>query len=118
MHKVMVVEDEGLLADLLDDLLKIEGYHVLRPDDYRNLLPELHAFRPDALIMDVLLDDINGLDILENIRSNHELKDIYVVAISGLDYESQSMQRGANKFLMKPFMPDELVNLLDKELRN
>lgn len=101
-----------MLVDLLRDLLTLEGYEVLAtasPDDF---MQDLRAQAPDAVLIDVNLRDANGLELLDQIRSQDELKDLFVVLTSGLDFGRESEQRGADAFLMKPYMPEDLVQLL------
>jgi DNA-binding response OmpR family regulator len=112
---IMVLEDEDVLFGLLQDLLAFEGYLVVKPEKIENLLNEMRLFRPDAMLIDVNLKGANGLDILGQVRADNELKEMPVFVSSGMDYRAESMERGADAFLMKPYMPDELVNLLKQK---
>lgn len=114
--RVMVLEDEPVLLDLLQDLLGIEGFEVVKPAKLDNLVEEMRAEPPDALLIDVNLKGASGLDLLDKIRADAQLKDKYVVMTSGMDYRRESLAHGANDFLMKPYMPDELVKLLKDKL--
>jgi CheY-like chemotaxis protein len=67
---------------------------------------------PDAVLMDVHLGGQNGLQILESIRNNHNLADVRIVMTSGLNMKDECLERGASAFLLKPFMPDDLINVL------
>lgn len=116
--KVMVLEDEPVLFELLHDLLGFEGYSVSKPELFENLLEELRAERPDAVLMDVNLKGANGLDLLTEIRADEDLKGTFVLISSGLDYRQESLQRGADDFLMKPYMPDDLVKILKTQLND
>jgi CheY-like chemotaxis protein len=62
--------------------------------------------------MDVHLGEQSGMEILEAIRKNKDLSDVRIVMTSGLNMKDECLRRGANAFLMKPFMPDDLLNLL------
>jgi CheY-like chemotaxis protein len=118
MPKIMVVEDEKILYELLRDLLGFEGYEVVKPNAPETLLEDMRAMRPDGLILDVYLNGVNGLDFLEGIRQDEALKDIYVLATSGMDHAQEARQRGADDFIMKPYMPDELVQLLQTRMKH
>ena len=113
--RIMVVEDEPILVELLQELLAFEGYEVLLPQSPDTLVADLRNEHPQAVLMDVNLDGVSGLDLLDQIRADDDLKDIFVVLSSGLDYERESKDRGADVFLMKPYMPDDLVKLLPAE---
>ena len=115
--RVMVLEDQADLSELIQELLSFEGYEVLRPKTFENLIEDLQESRPDAVLMDVNLNGVSGLDLLSKMRSDEKLKDTYVVLSSGSDLRRESLQRGANDFLMKPYMPDELVKLLNQKIK-
>ena len=73
------------------------------------------AFRyekPDVLLMDVHLGDQNGLDIVTTIRENKDFSQMNIVMTSGLNVKEECLRRGANHFLLKPFMPDDLLRVL------
>jgi DNA-binding response OmpR family regulator len=116
--KVMVLEDEATLVDLLHDLLGLEGYEVSRPNSADTILADLYSNRPDAILLDVNLKGANGLDLLGKIRADETLKDIFVVLSSGMDYRQESLARGADDFLMKPYMPDDLMKILNQRMKN
>lgn len=113
----MILEDDKILFSLLKDILKFEGYEVVGLENFENVLPDLREERPQGIILDVLLNGRNGLDILHEIRQDEVLKDIYVLASSGMDYTEEARQRGADDFIMKPYMPDELIKLLGQKLK-
>ena len=115
--KVMVLEDQADLSELLQELLSFEGYEILRPKTFENLIEQMQTSRPDAVLMDVNLNGANGLELLSKMRTDEKLKDTYVVLSSGSDLLRESLRRGANDFLMKPYMPDELVKLLNQKIR-
>lgn len=115
VKRIMVVEDEPILVELLQELLAFEGFEVLLPQSHATVVADLRNEHPQAVLMDVNLDGASGLDLLDQIRADDDLKDIFVVLSSGLDYERESKARGADVFLMKPYMPDDLVKLLPAE---
>lgn len=110
--RILVLEDQEDLYQLLHDLLTFEGYQIHRPTQFTDLVSELQAHPADAVIADVNLHDVNGIDLVEELRRQDALKDVYVLLTSGMDYRQEALQRGANDFLQKPYMPDELVDLL------
>jgi DNA-binding response OmpR family regulator len=115
--RILVLEDEEVLYDLLFDLLSIEGYEVARPGRFHDLVHEMQANPPDAVIMDVNLKGADGLQLLGDLRAQPAFKDTYVLLTSGLDYRKECLQRGASDFLQKPYMPDELVSLLARHIK-
>ena len=114
----MVLEDETVLVDLLQDLLGLEGYEVSKLKSNENILADMRSTRPDAVLMDVNLKGVNGLELLGKIRADEDLKDTLVVLSSGLDYRQESLARGADDFLMKPYMPEDLMKILSQKIKN
>ncbi|MBX3045897.1 MAG: response regulator transcription factor [Anaerolineales bacterium] len=113
---ILVLEDEEMLYQLVHDLLSIEGYKVNRLTDFARLAEELRSNPADAIVADVNLRGANGIELVEGLRSQPGFNDVYVLLTSGIDYRQEALQRGANDFLQKPYMPDELVSLLAQRL--
>jgi len=100
------------MISLLKTLLKMEGFDVLALDVNSDVPAAVQREKPQTLFMDVHLGEQSGMEILEAIRKNKELSDVRIVMTSGLNVKDECLSRGANAFLMKPFMPDDLLNLL------
>lgn len=112
MAKVLLAEDDETMVSLLKTLLTMEGFEVLGLDVDADVPAAVRREKPDALFMDVHLGGQSGMQILQEIRSNHDLADVRVVMTSGLDVKEQCIRSGANAFLLKPFMPDDLIKAL------
>lgn len=112
MAKVLLAEDDPTMLSLLRTLLKMEGFEVLIVNDDSDVPAAVQREKPDVLLMDVRLGEQNGLEILESIRQNQELSNVRVVMTSGLNMKDECLGQGANAFLLKPFMPDDLLRLL------
>jgi CheY-like chemotaxis protein len=72
--------------------------------------------RPDVLLLDVHLPHINGLEVLDQVRGDEETRDLKVVMTSGLNLELECKNHGADDFLLKPYMPDDLLKILARNL--
>jgi len=112
MAKILLAEDDLTMISLLKTLLKMEGFEVLALDVNSDVPAAVEREKPQTLFMDVHLGQQSGMQILEAIRKNEDLSDVRVVMTSGLNVKDECLSRGANAFLMKPFMPDDLLNLL------
>ncbi len=114
MPKVMLVEDDETLIGLLQTLLKMEGFEVAVPQrgSIDHLTTALRQTRPEVILMDVHMHGANGLDLLRQIRGDPDLAKINIIMTSGMDLEDQCLAAGANSFLLKPFIPDELVHAI------
>ncbi|MEW6028772.1 MAG: response regulator [Chloroflexota bacterium] len=114
MLKVLLAEDDATMVSLLKTLLKMEGFEVVSLDSDADVVDAVRRERPDVLLMDVHLSDQNGLDVLKSLREaeGEEGNRVRVVMTSGLNVEQECRDRGADEFLLKPFMPDDLIAIL------
>ena len=106
--KVLLAEDDFTMVSLLKTLLKMEGYEVVTVEADADVTQEIRAQKPDVLLMDVHLFKQNGLDILDEIRNSEDINNVRVLMSSGSNVKEECMRRGADGFLMKPYMPDDL----------
>jgi CheY-like chemotaxis protein len=100
------------MVSLLTTLLKMEGFEVMALDVSADIPAAVEREKPDAIFMDVHLGERSGMDVLEAIRKNQDTDSVRVVMTSGLNMEEECMRLGANAFLQKPFMPDDLISVL------
>jgi CheY-like chemotaxis protein len=112
MAKILLAEDDATMVSLLKTLLKMEGFEVVALDVNSDVATAVQREKPDALFMDVHLGGQSGMQILEAIRKNNDLASLRVVMTSGLNVKDECLLRGANAFLLKPFMPDDLISVL------
>ena len=109
MSKVLLGEDDPTMVSLLTTLLKMEGFDVLVAEAEADIPALVRSELPDLLFLDVHLGHQSGLDILESLRKQDGIRDVRVIMTSGMNLQEDCMARGANAFLLKPYMPDELV---------
>ena len=112
MVKILLAEDDPTMVSLLKTLLKMEGFDVVALDASSDVAAEVEKENPHALFMDVHLGGQSGMQILEKIRANEQNSRIKIVMTSGLNMKDECMSRGADVFLLKPFMPDDLISAL------
>lgn len=118
MTLIGLVDDDLSTRTLLKTLLELDGYQaqIFGQENVDEIIAALEERRPDVVILDVHLRYVNGLEVLDRIRQNHVLKDLLVVISSGLDYSQRCAEAGANAFLMKPYMPEDLFVILREQL--
>lgn len=97
---------------LLKTLLNLEGYEVVTLDITDDVIGKARSENPDVLMMDVHLAGKNGVDVLTQLRTHEDLMDIFVIMSSGMNVEYECRDAGANAFLLKPFMPDDLIAVI------
>jgi DNA-binding response OmpR family regulator len=111
--KILLAEDDVTMISLLKTLLKLEGFQVVALDADDDIPAAVRREKPDVLLLDVYLSRQSGLDILESLRRSKDTNGVRVVMTSGLNVKDECMRRGANGFLLKPYMPDDLIGLLN-----
>jgi len=117
--KVALVDDDSSMQAVLRTLLEIEGFQVVVIPDRMNLeeiIVEIRKEKPDVLLLDVHLRKTNGFDVVQQVRGDIDIGNMRVVMSSGMDLKDRCMASGANDFLMKPYMPDELIQKLYGEI--
>jgi two-component system, OmpR family, response regulator MprA len=117
MH-ILVVDDESAVRDAIERALRLDGYHVDVAGDGREALETLDARAPDAVVLDVLMPTIDGLDVCRRLRDRGDrtpvlmltARDAVADRVAGLD-------AGADDYLVKPFALEELLARLRALLR-
>jgi DNA-binding response OmpR family regulator len=112
MPKLLLAEDDPTMVSLLSTLLKMEGFEVVALDANADVPAAVKREKPDFMLMDVNIGKQNGLDLLRVIRSDSENAGLRIVMASGYNVKHECLEGGANHFLLKPFMPDDLLKLL------
>jgi len=112
MPKVALIEDDAVMLSLLQMLLEYEGFETVQLDGMGkvdDIVDILRQARPDLILMDVHLRQINGLDLLRELRKDPSLQAVKILISSGMELSSESSMEGADGFILKPYMPDDLV---------
>jgi CheY-like chemotaxis protein len=118
MDKILVVEDDATMISLLQTLLQMEGFQVVTADqgNQEGILAAIEREKPALTLVDVHLRQVSGLDILKAVRQDQELKDIKIIMSSGMDFSAECFEAGADNFILKPYMPDELIKMIRQAL--
>jgi DNA-binding response OmpR family regulator len=110
---VLLVEDEPALRDLIALILQnLVGCRVVTAGDGEEALKSFSELHPQAVVLDILLPYMNGLDLLRKLKEQGDLDGTGVIVISALGYPEvvrQAAAAGANDFLVKPFDPEILA---------
>lgn len=112
MRKIVIVDDDPNMSRLMCILFELEGFEVITAQRYQEILPLIQQVRPDVVLMDVRIQGRETLDVVRQIRREQDLTNIPVLMTSGMDYREQCLDAGANCFLLKPFIPDEMVRMV------
>ena len=112
MPRVMLVDDDETMTSLLQTFLQFEGFEVALPgvdDSFAAILESIRREQPDLVLLDINLRRFSGFDLLHALRQDSELHPTRVLMSSGMDYAMRCYQEGADAFLLKPYMPEELI---------
>lgn len=118
-QRILVVDDESVLCDVLRINLELAGYKVDTATSAEEAL-RLDLSVYDMLILDVMMDKMNGFDLAKTIRSNHALTEVPVIFCTALDSEADLLKgfgTGADDYIKKPFSMNELIVRVKSILR-
>lgn len=117
--KILVVDDEFALVDMLKMRLEANSYEVITALDGKTGLERATADAPDLIILDIMMPELDGYEVLRELKKNEKTRSIPVLMLTAKGdtsaiMESQELQ--ATDHLIKPFDPDELLRLIDRYL--
>ena len=119
--KILVVDDEPHLVRLIQVNLERAGYEVVTAKDGKVALEQVEAEKPDLVVLDITLPDIDGFKVFYNLRENPTTRELHVILLtakfSTMDYfpDYFPWQKGSKMdfaYLMKPFNPMELISFI------
>ncbi len=116
--KVLIIEDDRLLREMLFRKLEKEGYEVFSVMDGSEAFEKTKEIKPDVILLDLILPGSNGFEILENVKKEPEFKDTPVIVLSNLGQKSEidkGLELGAVDYLVKAhFTPIEVAEKVKK----
>ncbi len=117
MTKILVIDDEPSILNLISAYLKLEGYEVFTASDGNAGIKAARAFKPDLIILDVMLPGMDGIELLTRLRRE---SDVYVILLTAKTEETDrvvGLTVGADDYVTKPFSPRELVARVKSAVR-
>jgi len=116
--RVLVVDDEATLSELLAMALRYEGWEVRSAADGSSAVRAAREFRPDAVVLDVMLPDFDGLEVLRRLRADSpEVPVLFLTAKDAVEDRIAGLTAGGDDYVTKPFSLEELVARLRGLLR-
>ena len=113
---ILVCDDDPSLRELVRAVLG-PRYRFIEAADGTEALVAARELSPDLIVLDVMLPGISGIEVLETIRSDEQLKDMLVVVITAWSHaELEARVAGADRFVSKPFDPDDLSSAVEELL--
>ena len=116
---ILIVEDEDDAAELFSEMMRVSGFRVLKTSRSTLALPMMATEKPDLILLDIMMPEMSGLDILRQMRQDPALARIPVIVISAKSMPTDiknSMEAGASTYLTKPVGYVELKEAVERLL--
>jgi len=117
VRKVLIVDDEPNIVTALEFLLRRSGYDVRLATDGGQALQEVDAYRPDLVLLDVMMPVKSGYEVCQKMRERADLAQVKIVMLSAKGSEAEvnkGLSLGADLYITKPFSTQELVATIDR----
>jgi two-component system alkaline phosphatase synthesis response regulator PhoP len=117
MAKILVIDDEPSIVNLVTAYLKPEGFEVYTASDGNAGLKAARAYKPDVIVLDLMLPGMDGMEVLTRLRRESQ---VYVILLTAKTEETDrvvGLSVGADDYVTKPFSPRELVARIKAALR-
>lgn len=117
MKKILIAEDELAISKVLSAYLQREGFEVLTAYDGTIALEQFFSHSPHLVILDIMMPGMDGWSVLEKIREKSACPVIMLTALGDIDYKLKGLNTGADDYISKPFIGDEVIARVNAVLR-
>jgi DNA-binding response OmpR family regulator len=117
---IVVVEDEPDTAEMFAEMMRLNGYQVIKSYGGEDAVSLVAREKPDAVVLDIMMPDLSGLDVLRIMRNDPDLASIPVIVVSAKSLTSDikhGMDAGASVYLVKPVAFMDLVAAVENAIR-
>jgi DNA-binding NtrC family response regulator len=115
--KILIVDDEPSNRNILSQELTHKGYSVLAASDGREALRKVESSRPDLIILDYMMPDLSGLEVLKELRKKeNDIPVVMITAYGTMERAVEAMKEGAYDFITRPYEPDHIALVVRKAL--
>jgi len=119
--RILIIEDDVFIMDMYETKFKMAGFEVLRAENGDKGIKVARKEKPDLIVLDIVMPQMDGLEVLKVAKGDSELKDIPVVLLTNLGQREnieEGLKLGADDYIIKAhFTPDEVVGKVKKVLR-
>lgn len=118
---ILIADDEPLLTEMLEFRLRAKGFATVVAHDGREAIAKFVESRPCAVVLDAMMPVHDGMEVLRRIRADADNGDVPVIFLSARRNEDdivRALEAGASDYIVKPFLPEELVVRLNRFLAN
>lgn len=117
--KIIVVDDDLDILELMDTVLNAEEYNVITVCDAVKLGIKVITEKPDLILLDIMMPSIDGYEVCKALKEDDTTKNIPIILVTGIDLKAVKnnySKVGANSYLLKPFTPDDLIDIIKKHI--
>ncbi len=116
-HKILIVDDEPDIVEVLADRLEASGFDVRAVPNARDCYTAVDEDAPDLILLDIQMPDIGGMETLVELKKDHpEVPVLMISASSAPEVAREAIQGGAEGFVLNPFEPEELMQSINEVL--
>lgn len=118
---VMIIEDEADAAELFSEMMRLNGFRVIKMFSSAPAIPLIAQEKPDLILLDIMMPDISGLEVLRYIRREPELSSIPVIILSAKSMPNDikaGLEAGASMYLTKPVGFQDLKDAVAEIIKN
>jgi len=116
---ILIVDDEAMTRNLLRLMLERDGFEIVEAEDGEQAIEMIQAQRPDVVIMDVMMPNMDGFTACQHLRNQIETANLPIIMLSArtqIEAVRAGLQAGANRYMTKPISKPELVNTISELL--
>ena len=115
MSRVLVIDDETVVGTILRYAFDVDGHETVVAGDATTGIEMAHSEHPDLIVLDLMMPDITGYDVLEILRDDDETKDLPIVVLTAVTMQRERdrcLAKGADAVMIKPFDPREVAQAI------
>jgi DNA-binding response OmpR family regulator len=114
---LMIVDDDPQLMRVLSMFFDLEGFHVIQARNGREALDILLEYSPEIILLDLMMPEIGGEEVVKQIRANRKLRHVPVIIFTAAETREEELRAaGASYFIAKPFSLDGLRNVVEEAI--
>ena len=120
VYRILIVDDESDVTELLEYKLELEGYRVATLNDPLACIAKVREFEPDLMLLDIMMPELSGIQLCRIVRADPSMKDIPIIFLSArgeVEDRIKGLEAGAEDYISKPFNTNELLLRICKMLR-
>lgn len=121
METILLIEDNNFILESLVEYLELEGYNILIANDGRQGIKMVRELKPDLILCDILMPDMNGLEVLRNVVDSpdtNQIPFIFSTAKSESTDRNEALSLGADDYIIKPYELETLLNMIQFRIKS